>query len=51
MNVTVGKRRTSRQWYVTASHRTVRRTHPGDDMCSDCRWTAVFGDELPSGTS
>jgi hypothetical protein len=93
MSVTADKHRTARQRYVTASHRTVRRTRPGaagarevpfgvghvrrvgasftacgepaldwpifwdlpvddpDNMCSDCKWTAVFDDRLPSRTS
>jgi hypothetical protein len=85
----VEKSATVRHWYVTASHRKVRRTRQGavgamdvpfglghvrkvgspitacgqpaldwpifwdlsvndpDDMCSECKWTAVFEDQLP----
>jgi hypothetical protein len=92
MSLTVDKRPTARHWYVTAPHRTVRRTRSGatgakevpfgvghvrqvgapftacgepalqwpifwdlslddpDEMCSDCKWTALFGDRVPSRT-
>jgi hypothetical protein len=93
MSDTVDRSPTARQWYVTASHRTARRTGPGasgvkevpfgvghvrqvgaaftacgqpaldwpifwdlsvddpDNMCSDCKWTAVFDDRLSTRTS
>jgi hypothetical protein len=93
LSVAAGKSPTARQWYVTASHRTVRRTRPGatgvkevpfgvghvrqvgasftacgepaldwpifwdlsvddpDEMCSECKSTTVFGDQLPERTS